>query len=95
VSDGGTAGMTVTCQQLVELVTEYLEGVLDAGTAAEIEGHLALCQGCEEYVAQIRQTVRMLSQMPVGSLSDSARADIMAAFREMTAPGDGPKGATR
>jgi anti-sigma factor RsiW len=82
MSDGAATGTTITCQELVEVVTEYLEGVLDARATTEIEAHLALCDGCDEYVAQIRETIDLLRQMPVGGLSDSARAEILTAFRE-------------
>jgi anti-sigma factor RsiW len=94
MSDGGAAGTTITCQELVETVTEYLEGVVDQHGVEEIEAHLALCDGCEEYVAQIRQTMRMLRRMPVRGLSESVRADILAAFRTTQAAGSG-KGESR
>jgi anti-sigma factor RsiW len=47
----------MSCKELVELVTDYLEGALPADDAARFEGHLALCPPCVEYVAQIERTV--------------------------------------
>jgi anti-sigma factor RsiW len=46
IADNG--GMS--CKELVELVTDYLEGALPADDAARFEGHLALCPPCVEYV---------------------------------------------
>jgi hypothetical protein len=41
------------CQEVVELVTDYLQGVLDSDTAAEVEAHIGLCDGCNIYVQQV------------------------------------------
>ena len=64
-----TPGMTVHCQEIVELVTDYLEGTLDPDMTAEVEAHLQLCDGCDTYVKQIRATVHALGKVPVESLS--------------------------
>lgn len=50
---------SLDCNELVELVTEYLEGALSEGTAARLEAHLAECPGCAEYVDQIRTAARV------------------------------------
>ena len=42
-------GAALPCNVLVEIVTDYLEGVLDEATRAEVEAHLALCRGCAEH----------------------------------------------
>jgi anti-sigma factor RsiW len=47
----------LTCQELVELVTDYLEGALASAERARFEAHLAECQGCEAYLGQMRGTV--------------------------------------
>jgi predicted anti-sigma-YlaC factor YlaD len=46
-------GLTISCQEVVELVTDYLQGVLDSDTAAEVEAHIGLCDGCNIYVQQV------------------------------------------
>jgi anti-sigma factor RsiW len=74
-------GMTITCAEVVELVTEYLEGELDPSTRAELEAHLALCPGCDIYLQQMRDTITRLGHVPVDTLSEQAQADLMAAFR--------------
>ncbi|HTE72924.1 MAG TPA: zf-HC2 domain-containing protein [Actinomycetes bacterium] len=80
-------GMTITCQEVVELVTDYLEGELDDSTRAELEAHLALCPGCDAYLTQMRATIDELGHVPVESLSEEAQDGLMAAFRSFHAPG--------
>ena len=50
----------MTCKELVELVTDYLEGVLGRGERRRFEAHLAACEGCAAYFEQIRRTIRLL-----------------------------------
>ena len=54
----------ITCQELVELVTGYLEGALPARERERFEHHLALCPGCVIYVEQMRETVRLTGERP-------------------------------
>jgi anti-sigma factor RsiW len=72
------------CSQLVELVTDYLEGTLDEETENRVADHLAGCDGCTTYVQQIRRTITTLgsSRPPDAELSDEARDALLAAFRE-------------
>jgi anti-sigma factor RsiW len=48
-----------TCQELVELVTDYLEGALSPEDVARFEAHVAACPGCEAYLAQVRATIAL------------------------------------
>jgi anti-sigma factor RsiW len=73
----------LSCQQLVELVTAYLEGDLDHQTAQTFEDHLAVCPGCQTYVDQFRVTIDKLGEVPMESLSDDARANLLDAFRDL------------
>ena len=75
-------GMTIRCQEVVELITDYLEGQLDGPTRTELEAHLPLCEGCGEYLRQMRATIRALGHVPLDSLSETAQADLLAAFRD-------------
>jgi anti-sigma factor RsiW len=79
-------GVTITCAEVVELVTDYLEGLVADDLRAEIEAHLALCPGCATYLEQMRETIRVMGRVPVESLSDSARDELMQAFRTFRAP---------
>jgi anti-sigma factor RsiW len=81
-----TPGMTVPCQEIVELVSDYLEGALDPDMAAEVEAHLALCDGCDIYVEQMRITIRALGKVPVETLSEAAQDELIRAFRDLRRP---------
>jgi anti-sigma factor RsiW len=72
----------MTCSELVELATAYLEGELDTDTEARFVEHLALCDGCERYLDQFRVTIGRLGALPPESLSGPARANLLAAFRD-------------
>jgi anti-sigma factor RsiW len=75
----------LTCQELVELVTAYLEGALDATDRARFEDHLAQCEGCTTYVEQMRTTIRLSGMVSPEALSDEAERDLMSAFRSWKA----------
>jgi predicted anti-sigma-YlaC factor YlaD len=81
MSEHPVPGLTITCTEIVEVVTDYLEGQVDEALRAEIEAHLALCPGCDNYLEQMRETIRVMGRVPVESLSDAARDDLLAAFR--------------
>lgn len=74
--------MMVTCEQFVELVTEYLEDAMDAETRADFEAHVARCRGCETYLDQIRATVRQAGTLKADDLSPPARDRLLEAFSE-------------
>lgn len=86
MTDRSRPGLSIDCADLVELVTDYLEGVVDEPLRAEIESHLALCPGCDTYLAQMRETIRAVGHVPPESLSPAATAELMAAFRTFHAP---------
>jgi anti-sigma factor RsiW len=69
------------CRELVELVTDYLEGRLPPLDRARFEAHLADCEYCETYLEQMRQTIRVLGRLPEESLSPEARATLLSTFR--------------
>jgi anti-sigma factor RsiW len=72
----------LTCQEFVELVTDYLEDALDEATRARFEHHLDLCRGCEVYLRQMEETVARLGSIPVESLSPDAQSTLLEAFRD-------------
>jgi anti-sigma factor RsiW len=69
------------CDQLVELVTDFVEGALDPVTERRVVDHLAECEGCSTYLEQMRTTARALGELPPDLLPDSARAALLEAFR--------------
>ena len=72
----------VTCQEVVELVTEYLEGALSSDDAALFEQHLNFCDGCDWYVDQLRTTVATLGRIEEEGVPAATRARLLAAFRD-------------
>lgn len=76
-------GMTgeLTCQELVELVTAYVEGALPAAQQARFEEHLAGCRGCRTYMEQMRQTIRAVGVLTAAALPTEAQQTLLATFR--------------
>jgi anti-sigma factor RsiW len=70
----------VTCREVVELMTEYLEGTLSVGDRGRFEDHLAGCTGCQAYLAQLRTTMRILGTLPDEPMPEPIRAELMRAF---------------
>ena len=72
------------CQVFVELVTAYLEGVLDPALAARVDEHLEICQGCRTHLEQLRTTIDLLGSLcedDVDTLDEAVRRELMTAFR--------------
>ena len=72
----------MTCKELVELVTDYLEGTLAADVRMRMEEHLSRCDGCTNYLEQMRQTVRLTGQIREESLTSEQRDDLLRLFRD-------------
>ena len=72
----------MSCAQLVELVTEFLDGTLDPDTSGRFEEHLSICDGCDTYIDQFRHTIDTLGTLPEASLPDNARNALLNAFRD-------------
>jgi anti-sigma factor RsiW len=70
------------CNELVELVTEYLEDRLSPRDRARFEAHLAACEACRTYLEQFRRTIKVLGRLPEDSLSPQARETLLRAFRD-------------
>jgi anti-sigma factor RsiW len=72
----------LSCQELVELLTDYLEGRLSPGEKARFEEHLTICEGCQTYLDQMRQTIRALGRLTEETIPPDARAELLQAFRQ-------------
>ncbi len=77
---GGAPGLS--CQELVELVTDYLEGALSPADRARFDAHIAGCDGCTTYLRQMREMLEVLGELPADSISPQAEADLLATFRD-------------
>jgi anti-sigma factor RsiW len=73
----------LACRQLVELVTDYLEGALPAPERRRVDRHLAGCDGCSAYLEQMRVTLRALGSIPEETISDEARETLLVVFRDV------------
>jgi predicted anti-sigma-YlaC factor YlaD len=70
-----------TCRELVELVTDYLEGALTPGDRRRFEQHLAICPGCRLYVDQMRTTIRAVGTLTEESIAPEGKEALLQAFR--------------
>jgi anti-sigma factor RsiW len=75
----------LVCRESVELVTDYLEGRMTRGEARRFEAHLAACDGCEEYLRQVRATIAILGRVQPEDLAPETRQGLMDLYREFRA----------
>jgi len=71
----------VSCKELVELVTEYLEGTLPPEERQRFDEHLEICPGCRTYVDQMRATISATGTLAEETVSPEARDALLSAFR--------------
>ena len=72
----------MTCKELVELVTDYLEDSLPIDVRMKLENHLSGCDGCTNYVEQMRQTIRLTGQVREEYLTPQQREELLRLFRD-------------
>ncbi len=72
----------ISCQEVVELVTEYVERALPAEQTALFEQHLNFCDGCEWYVEEMRATIATVGRIREEEVPEETRRRLLAAFRE-------------
>jgi len=77
----------LSCAELVELVTDYLEGALTARDRLRFEEHLADCEGCSTYLEQMRTTIVAAGRLREEQLDPQVRDELLAAFRGWSSPG--------
>lgn len=70
------------CQELVELVTAYIEDELDPDARRRFDDHLASCEGCRTYLGQMRRTVAMTGELREESVGPVMLQRLAAAFRD-------------
>jgi anti-sigma factor RsiW len=70
----------IVCQQAVELVTDYLEGRLRRSERRRFEVHLAACPHCTEYLAQMRETIRLTGRVAPEDLAPQLRDDLVQLY---------------
>ena len=73
--------LLLPCRELVELVTDYLEGVLPEVDRARFEGHVGTCGHCAAYVEQMRVTLTVVGHLDPGELDPRVESELLDAFR--------------
>ena len=71
----------LSCQELVELVTDYVEGTLGRRERRRFEAHIGQCDGCTAYLEEMRETIRLTGRLEPESVAPAAREELLRAFR--------------
>lgn len=72
----------LTCEELVEIVTEYLDGGLADAERERFEEHVVVCGGCANYLDQIRMTIEIAGRVTVDDLMEETKTELLAAFKD-------------
>ncbi len=79
------SGEDLTCKEVVEIVSDYLEGALSAEDRARFDAHLRVCEGCTTYVEQMRETIRLTGMLTKEQMPVEQRERLRRAFRDWKA----------
>ena len=74
----------MTCQQIVEVITDYLDNRMAAEDRQRFEDHVAACDGCAAYLEQMRETIRLTGRLSEEELAPEQRDGLLKAFRGLT-----------
>ena len=74
-------GTAISCREVVEVITDYLEGELSPEDVAIFQAHLALCDGCQWYLDQMRITIAAVGRIEDDEVPAELRDTVLAAFR--------------
>jgi anti-sigma factor (TIGR02949 family) len=78
------AGNWLECRDVVEVVTDYLDGALSPSDTMLIDRHLDSCEGCRRYLQQMRITIDTVGRLGEDAVPAEMRERLLAAFREVT-----------
>ncbi len=73
------------CREMVELMTEYLEGALSPRDHERFEEHIAGCDGCRAYLEQMRATRRAVNKLADEPIPEHIQEELLKAFRSWKA----------
>ena len=79
---GTTTPNGLACQEVVELVTDYLEDALLPEKRAQLEEHLAGCDGCTNYIEQVRLTIGLLRGLAQEPVFPETQEELLQVFRQ-------------
>jgi anti-sigma factor RsiW len=71
----------MACQELVEVITDYIEGTLPERDRMRLDAHIAGCASCRAYIEQMRQTMRAVGRLAGEDLEPATRSRLLDAFR--------------
>ena len=80
----------LSCKDITDLLTEYLEGEMTLGDRMRIRMHLAVCGHCRTYVEQLELTIDSCGHIPPPEVTDDLREALLSTFRDWKAEGSGP-----
>ena len=73
--------IALTCQELVELVTDYFEDALPVPERARFDAHIADCEHCTAYLEQMRTTIVLTGRLRSEELAPDSVEPLLEAFR--------------
>jgi anti-sigma factor RsiW len=76
----------ITCREIVEIVNDYVEGALTPEEREAVELHLNLCDGCTDYLEQLRLSIALTGELPAEALSPELEEELCIAFRSFRRP---------
>lgn len=71
----------LSCKELVELITDYLEEAISYEDRTRFEQHLVICGGCREYLRQMRHTIRFTRKLSEETVPEGVRDELLTIFR--------------
>jgi anti-sigma factor RsiW len=74
------SGGELSCKELVEVITDYLEGTMGVEDRRRFEAHLEVCPFCVTYLEQMRQTTAIVGELQEESIAPSTREELLSAF---------------
>ena len=76
----------LSCRELAELITDYLEGALSLPDRVRFQLHLGLCRHCRAYLRQMRQTLRLVGKLPDQPMPAEVKDELLRRFRGWARP---------
>ena len=76
----------LTCHEVIEILTDYLEDALPQSERRRVEEHLAACDGCTAYLEQLRETIRLTGMLIEEQIPVEQKERLLDAFRDWTRP---------
>jgi len=73
---------SISCREVVELLSDYLDGALPEPERVRVDEHVAGCDGCTLVLDELRETIRLTGMLTVEHLNDAQRATLLDAFRD-------------